>query len=560
MNVVNVIASALKSPNERTAKMGKQALLCCSRLSTVIETYLEDNGGRLQNLDNFPMMRDIYNNIPQKMILKCSRKTLKSTLISNILALNLIRYDHYKMLYVAPKEAITKYFSSNYLLTRLRSRRLQKLYSGLSKDDVFEKTVSDTQSSVILRYATDDASRIRGPATDHNVHDEVQSMDKDILPIIAETMAMSPYKREIFSGTPLTTDNTINQIWRTSNQLEWMFKCKACNHWNSLTEDNNPLKMISLEGLCCSKCSRLISTREGLWSSFNSGAKNLVGYHLAQPILPYYNEDKKGWKEIYTKVTAGKYSQAQIYNEVFGLALDVGQKPITQEALKALCQLGEINLDKVQQNRYRLITCGVDWGVNMQTSRTSVCLGGLRDDMVYEVFYLKTFRDYNYEKQIQDIADIANRFNAFCAADSGPDPMRGIKLIELTAMQRTQLVRYTASQFIQYYDSPAQAISPTQNRWCLHRSDTFGLIYRLLKSGKILFPRWEDSAETISDILNVYIENKEGLYRQETYYRHKPDAPDDFMHALNYAVCQAYTMAGDPLLHGPSTSVTYKGD
>ena len=566
-DVLGLVSNLLQRKDPKAAFLARQWLFLNNPLSKIVEMYLYDNEGKPQRLEKFQMMSHIYDNLPQRLLLKCSRKTLKSTLLSNLITLNMIRYNHYHMLYVAPQEISTKYFSNNYLNVRFESPPLKKILNGFEKNDVFEKILNVTKSSIILRYCKDDATRIRGPATDHNIHDEIQDILFDVLPIIKETMALSPFKREFFAGTPLTTDNTINALWKTSNQLEWAMKCEACNHWNTLTEDNEPMKMIRKEGLSCSKCSALIDSSKGMWVEFNPKNpedRDLVGFHLAQPILTHFNSDPKEWKEIYKKSTNERYSLGQIYNEVFGLAYDVGTKPITEEFLRnQCCVLGPMNDDPAtgatsayerRRLNYHIFTCGADWGVNMDTSRTACCIGALRDDGVFEVFYLKIYKNFDYDWQIRDIADRANAVGAFCAADSGPDPMRGIRLMHLTSTRRTQLVRYEAGKFKQEYKLPKGAIDPTQGRWCLHRSDTMSFTFDLLKKGKILFPRWEDSEECMRDILNIFIEVKEGNLRQELHYRHGADKPDDFFHALNFAVCQAHVAANNPVLFAPSTT------
>lgn len=562
-NLHDLLAKAreiLSSPasKEEAKATARQLLFLSAPLSTVVETYLYDNEGRPQSLEKFQMMRAIYDGTPQRLLLKCSRKTLKSTLLSNMIALNLLRYKHYKMLYVAPQETSTKYFSNNYLNARFESPPLKAVLRGFTRNDVFEKILEDTGSSVILRYCKEDASRIRGPATDQNIHDEVQDMSFETLPIIKETMALSAIKREMFAGTPLTTDNTINELWKTSSQCEWMTKCTGCNHWNSLTMDNDPMKMILQHGISCSKCGKVIDTNTGEWVEFNPGRYDLIGYHLAQPILSHFNQDPREWAEIYKKVHntgAGRYSQAQIYNEVFGLAFDTGSKPITEEQLKKLSVLGDIaNVYERGRHRYLHVTVGVDWGVNMDTSRTAVVAGGLREDGIFEVFYAKILRDFAYEQHIYDIANLANAYGAFCACDGGPDPARGKMLAEHTSWQRTQLVRYEDGLVMQYYKSPPNAIHPAQNRWCLHRSDTMTFTFNLLKEGKILFPNWEQMNDCHSDTLNIFVEVKEGVLRQELVYRHPADKPDDFFHALNFAVCQAHLLAGNPVLNAPSSS------
>jgi hypothetical protein len=561
----NIMAQAelLLRSNDPEAKFrASQLALNLLPPSYFVESYLDDNEGRQQNLDAFPMMRTIYNTAPQKLLLKCSRKTLKSTLLSNTICLNLTRWNKYKMMYVGPQELTVKYFSSNYVAPRFSSERVKRLLvKDWDKDDVFEKILGDTGSSCLFRFCKDDATRIRGPAVDHMVYDEIQDISFDQLPIIKECMALSPYKREIFAGTPLTTDNTINVLWQASNQLEWAFKCEGCNHWNTLTIDNEPLKMISEHGIVCSKCTRKIDTRKGEWVSIQPKNKDLIGYHLAQPILPFFNESPKEWNEFYKKVTDGKYSIAQIYNEAFGIAFDIGTKPITLEELKKICVLGPMKgegdrMEIFHNNRHRYVAyaVGADWGVNGTKSRTSSCALAMREDGLIDCIFGRIYTDFDYEGQVRSIARLANDLFAKGASDSGPAPDRGIRLAELTAPDRFCLVRYEHGKLIQRYDRPAGAYSWKQSRWCLHRSDTLNMVFKYLKSGKLRFPQYEDVSDLMQDILNEFIEIKEGDYRQEIMYRHAPDKPDDFLHALNFGLCSLLSMVSDTTLEGPSSS------
>lgn len=544
-------------------QLARRTCLLAAPLSVAVESCLEDNGGKLQRLDRFPMLREIYDRKPRKLLLKCSRKTLKSTLLSNIIALNLLRFLDYKMLYVAPQELSARYFSNNYLGRRLSSPAMRRLYTRMSRDDIFEKIVQDTGSSVIVRYCRDDASRIRGPAVDELVMDEVQDIASDTLPIIRETMALSSFKREMLAGTPLTTDNTIHELWQDSSQNVHMTRC-GCGHWNSLTEGNNPMAMIREAGLSCSRCSRRLDTSAGEWVEFNPGHYDLVGYHLAQPLLPFFNQSDVEWREVYNKVHGlggNRYSVAQVHNEVFGLAYDTGTKPVSLEQLQRLTTLGDMaGCYRRGSNYYTTITAGIDWGVNMQTSRTAVCIGGLREDGVYEVFLARIYDDPDYENHIREIARLVNDLEAFCACDAGPDPIRGRKLGDLTSWLRTQLVRYEDGQLIQRYVMPANSLGPAQNRWCLHRSDTLSFVLDLVRKEKILFPRWEDSGPALSDLLNVFIEVKDLAVRQHVVYRHPAKRPDDFLHALNFAVCQAHVRAGNPLLHSQSSTAGHEPD
>ena len=93
-----------------------------------------------------------------------------------------------------------------------------------------------------------------------------------------------------------------------------------------------------------------------------------------------------------------------------------------------------------------------------------------------------------------------------------------------------------------------------QNRWVLHRSDVISLVIRQLKAGKILFPQWGDVAEYMQDLLNVFIEVRDGMYGQELIYDHHPKQPDDAMHSLVFSMCGAYMAIGDAGLIGPSST------
>lgn len=70
-----------------------------------------------------------------------------------------------------------------------------------------------------------------------------------------------------------------------------------------------------------------------------------------------------------------------MFNEVFGLAFDIGTKPISETELKRLCVLGPMGRESMtlamsRARNYIHYTMGVDWGVNAITSRTVATLMG----------------------------------------------------------------------------------------------------------------------------------------------------------------------------------------
>ena len=554
----------LNSPSEKQKFLGRQYLMTLMPLSRTIETYLYDNEGRPQSFNEFPMLRHIYDKMPPSLLLKCSRKALKSSLISNIITIDMIRWNNFNQMYLAPSERQAKYFSGNYLPPRFKSPKIQTLIpKGLSKDDVFEKKLETTQSSTIITYAKDDAERTRGPATDRNIYDEIQSISYDIIPIVRETTALSDYGWEIFAGTPLTTGNTIHKLWTHSHMHEWATKCTSCNKWNILHETSEPLKMCLKKGYCCEKCSTLLDTSKGLWVTVSGAESVMKGFHLAQPMLPFYNQRANQWAKIYEKVRkleSGEIDMYQVYNEVFGLAYDVGSKPITLEELKELCLLGPVydeNNDLAIYRRRRLnyvvTATGADWGVNAMTSRTTGLCGGIRNDGCIEIWWSKIFHTTDYKEHIRQIAGVANTAQSYVACDAGPDPIRGYDLTELTNVNRCQLVQYVNQRMVHNY-KPSPSGKWQDARLQLHRSDCFSLVMRLLKHKQILFPQYDNVEEGFQDILNVFIETTESNGNQHLIYSHLDDEPDDFAHALVYVVVQLLVATNDRRIQGTSST------
>ena len=288
------------------------------------------------------------------------------------------------------------------------------------------------------------------------------------------------------------------------------------------------------------------------------------GFHLAQPMVPFYNQHPDRWeREIYgdvKKLDSGDIELYQVYNEIFGLSMDVGSKPITLEELRELCVLGstkdeqgDFAIFRRGKNRYMKIATGVDWGVNSITSRTVAVCGGIRDDGIIEIWWQKIYHSTDYEAHINEIAGVVNTFNPFLGCDAGPDPYRGITLVNKTNAKRGQLIQY--ARIATKHNYKASPDNAWQNsRMQLHKSDCMSLIFRLLKHKKILLPQYEEVKEGIQDILNEYIESSEVGLVQQLIYSHKPDTSDDWLHALCYTVTQLLIACKDKRIQGFSSS------
>jgi len=152
------------------------------------------------------------------------------------------------------------------------------------------------------------------------------------------------------------------------------------------------------------------------------------------------------------------------------------------------------------------------------------------------------------------MSDIINSLRCLVVCDSGPDPARGIELINLCGGGTVgQMIRYEAGKYIQRYETPPHASDWTQGRWVLHRSDAMNFTFKQLKEGRILFPRWEDIGYCLTDACNIFIEVKELALRQEIYFRRIPQKADDFFHCITWATMALNVAVGNPnILHTSS--------
>ncbi len=159
------------------------------------ETFLYLNGRRF-SLNDYPYLRAVYNCTADRVVLKFSRQTAKSTTLSNIMVTNSIMSPHFKTLYISPSVDQTKVFSHDRVTPVLeQSAFVKKHYLNASLiQNVFMKQLLNG-SRMYLRYAHLNADRVRGYSADMCLFDEVQDQMEDNIPVIEETMSRSLHKK-----------------------------------------------------------------------------------------------------------------------------------------------------------------------------------------------------------------------------------------------------------------------------------------------------------------------------------------------------------------------------
>ena len=165
------------------------------KTSEFAETFLYLNGQRF-SLNDYPHLRAVYNCNKEKVILKFSRQTAKSTTLANIKVTNSVTRPHFKSLFISPSVDQTKVFSHDRVNPVIEGSPFVKRHYLNSQliQNVFMKQLLNG-SRMYLRYASLNADRVRGYSADMCLFDEIQDQFEDNIPVIEETMSRSMYKR-----------------------------------------------------------------------------------------------------------------------------------------------------------------------------------------------------------------------------------------------------------------------------------------------------------------------------------------------------------------------------
>jgi len=496
----------------------------------------EDEEGRIV-IDNFSFegrrhLRRIYDTPAKKLLLICGRQVEKSTLLGNIALCYMSLVQGYRVLYVSPSATQTKTFSNDRVKEPIEtSPILKKFTTHMLSQNIFEKQFIN-RSKITMRYAFLNADRARGIPSYMLDVDELQDILGDNLPVLEECLSHAPdrWKRQVYSGTPKSLDNTIEQYRvKRSTQSEWVVphNCRGGEggrFWNILGEKN-----IGLKGLICENCGTLIDPMcdDAQWACmvYPSDKVDFESYRISQLMVPWVP-----WIDVLTKYR--NYGRDRFYNEVLGLSYDSGLRPLTMQQVKDRC-MDHITMSAVEAYRSRAYTtpvfAGIDWGTG-EHSYTVVFLGTYVD-MQFRVFFAHRFtgEETEPELQIKRIIELLRYFNVrLIGCDYGGGFAMNHRLIREFGADKVHQFQYlarTTGKKVQW--------DPKMGRWKIARTEVMSDIFNAIKRNKCEFPRWEEFEEPHgSDMLNIYSEYNEKL--RMIQYDHSPDNPDDSFHAFLY--------------------------
>jgi len=503
----------------------------------IAEMSIVLNGEPL-SLDKYKLMYPMYDEPALNTVYKTARQVTKTTTLSVLMTINCFFKRHYKSLYVAPLEQHVYRFSNLNVKPLLKHSPLIATQTDSSAvRSVLVKTF--TNGSIMhFGYCQNGVGRIRGISVDEINWDEVQDVLWDNMPIVEQCMSASDYQIQRFCGTPLTLENPLEYLWMQSSQNEPIVKCSRCNKDN-IPDIDYVFKMFSKDGPICCHCQELLRIEDILnarWVPADTDREDYFrGYHIPQ-IFVIRNLTKRSWKRIW--INYNKYPKAKLANEVLGLSYDTGGRLLTLTELKKLCV--EEPKKSINKAKYINVCAGIDWGISAVTSFTVIVVLGLKSNLKWEVLYFYKFLETDTIYQIDTIAKILRYWQVdLVGCDHGVGHGNNQQLRRRwckSNLHKLAEYNYVKSKFLIAWNKKA-------SRFSLNRTMSLNNLFFEMKDKKILFPKTERVSEVFDDILAEYEEISEGPYGINKLFRHSPQVPDDYLHAINFGVISSKRLA-----------------
>jgi hypothetical protein len=478
-------------------------------------------------------LRQIYDTPIRRVLLMCGRQVEKSTLLGNRSLSYCCLIPSYKVLYVSPSATQTKTFSNDRIKEPIETSPVLRAFTThMLSQNIFEKQFIN-RSKITLRNAFLNADRARGVPAHMLDIDEIQNILSDNIPVIEQCLSHSPeeLKRYVYSGTPLTLDNVIEDYWSNrSTQNQWVVPCdcqggEGGRFWNILGEKN-----IGLKHLICEHCGKQIfpMTPDAQWAcsvEYDAVHTPFEGFRIPQLMVPWLD-----WDELLYNFE--HYGRNKFYNEVLGISYDTGLRPLTSAQIRNCCNE---NVFMADAHKYQAmgfgqeIFAGLDWGTG-EHSYTVLSLGTYIGSK-FRIFYIHRFvgEDTEPERQLQKIEETLRAYNVrVIGADYGGGHYPNDFLVRRFGRERVMRYQYAARL------SAKVRWEAKLQRWIAHRTEVMSAIFNSIKRGTVLeFPRWKEfKAPYGQDMLNVYSEYNERI--RMIQYGHTAGKTDDALHSILY--------------------------
>ena len=517
--------------------MSIKANLSTSELAQSILNFKGQNF----SLRGYRPFKEIYDCDPPQITVKCCRQIGKSVSVGAILTSKSVARPYFNSLFVAPLSQQTSRFSTMYLGPFFESPLVNKYYiDKTSKQNVFEKSLSNG-SRIFLSYAADetDADRIRGIAADSLSVDEAQDVSLDAIYIIKETLSASDYGLIRHYGTPKSSLNTLEVLFKRGNGCEWVTKCPHCGHHNIPWEIENCLAMCNHpEGPVCEKCQKRIDPTKGRWIAARPDVKDHYSFHIPRFVLESRLDQRK-WNDIQNSIKT--YPQSKLANEVLGLAAGVAGRILSQKEAMSDCNPEKTAFDTcwpMDSRGINTVVMGVDWSVTGGiASYTVITILGYDWQGKCYLLHSEKLQGIDILEQVARVENLSRQFNVqIIGSDRGVGVLQGQMLKRSLGDEKVVMVQYCAAKTPLRYDRQGQYMAAD-------RTMAMDMIILKMKLGRHGFetPCWELMAPFWVDALAVYEEESLSGRR---LYRKDEGVPDDWLHSVVFGHVAYMTLTG----------------
>ena len=515
-------------------------------------------------IDHFVMEPLFRKLLPETITLKCGRQVSKSTTnaAQNIILSATIPF--FQTLFINPQHDQTKRFSSNYVGDFLQRSPISRLMVAKGTRQAVMQRNFINGSIQHFSYCLLDVDRVRGISADKVYIDEVQDIIWDFIPVILECMSHSEYGFTHYTGTPKGPENSIQILWDRSSQAEWLTKCGGCGSWNIPSKQFHADSMIKPWGLGCFKCDKQIQPRNGRWVHAYPDRRWIhAGYHIPQTIMPLHYENPDKWATLWEfKHTEPEY---KFMNEKLGESSDVGSKLLTEAELKAACSLDYNNTleeAEVKSKHYSFTIMGVDWGgggmrmkgtkkggMVIGTSFTAVAVLGCRPDGKMDMLYGARFAaSTQYEQEVVRIMDIYKRLGCNCIAHdyAVAGSLREVLLLQ-RGMPKTNITPFVyvprQTEIMALKSAPS---SEFNSYYGIDKARSLLMACAAVRFKYVRFPKWNSCRLILADFLSLFEERVEQARGGDVVHvTRNPNVPDDFAHAINFAIFGYWVRRGE---------------
>jgi hypothetical protein len=510
--------------------------------STVPLFWLLQHKGKPFNLKNHFMFESAFRTCrPKRSLWKTARQVGKSLNTCAAKLLTTICLDYYNILFICPRFEQVKRLSNNNMRALIDESQYKETIVGREQNVLQRDYLNGSKQ--FFSFAFMDADRVRGIAADEMCIDEVQDINWDFIPEIAECLSASPAAIHNFMGTPNNFQNTIEKLWRDSTMSEWIIKC-GCGKDNVPSIDEDLLKMIGKETCICAKCGKPLDCAVGQWVARHPDRMSgFSGRHISQVIHPLHYRNPEKWRELHWKMR--HYTVAQFNNDCLGESWDSATRLISEPDLIKVSQKTRPNTLKEAlrvKNEYSRTALGVDWGGGGDNSQsfTTIAIVGQRPgmDAVECIYCEKLNRNLNPGQEVKVVLDYFKMFNpTFLTHDYNGDGATREVLLVQSGLPQQRIIPFG------YAFSPNKSIitfikAKVGYRSCyeIDKPRSIVVLCTMMKAKKVLLPEWESSKDVSCDFLNL-IEKRQAHPRGSDIMLVDKIAgeSDDFVHALNYA-------------------------